>query len=268
MSSPFLDLSHPSLESLLKAIESGRVIFPISPAALTSTISSVHSPTIARELNLLYSQGMTPAHVVYLLRSLLAERESQQIQRNAIDLVWTGDEILGASGRDTRVVVQELFRAANRSVLISTYTIDKGENAVALFGELATKMDRRDAHLQVRMFLNIKREFKDTTPTATLAREYAHQFSTKIWPGKRLPEVFYDPRSLEIGGRTRACLHAKCVVIDEEYLLVTSANFTEAAHERNIEAGVMLRDKSAAKALSSQFETLAARQVLQPLTIH
>ncbi|WP_309744892.1 hypothetical protein [Chamaesiphon sp. OTE_20_metabat_361] len=33
-----------------------------------------------------------------------------------------------------------------------------------------------------------------------------------------------------MGGRTRACLHAKCVVIDEEYLLVTSANFTEAAH--------------------------------------
>jgi len=266
MSSPFLDLSHPSLESLLKAIESGRVSFPVSPAALTSTISSVHSPTIARELNLLYSQGMSTEHVVYLLRSLLAERQSQQIQRDAIDLVWTGDEILGASGRDTKVVVQELFRAAKQSVLISTYAIDQGENAIALFGELAAKMDR-DAHLQVRMFLNIKREFKDTTPTATLVREYARRFSTDIWPGKRLPEVFYDPRSLEIGGRTRACLHAKCVVIDEEYLLVTSANFTEAAHERNIEAGVMFRDKSAAKALSSQFETLAARQVLQPLTI-
>ena len=48
---------------------------------------------------------------------------------------------------------------------------------------------------------------------------------------------------------------------------MTSANFTEAAHERNIEAGVMLRDKSAAKALSDQFETLAARQILQQLSI-
>ena len=48
---------------------------------------------------------------------------------------------------------------------------------------------------------------------------------------------------------------------------MTSANFTEAAHERNIEAGVMLRDKSAAKALSSQFETLAARQILRQLSI-
>jgi hypothetical protein len=64
---------------------------------------------------MLWEQGMNPANLVYLLRSILAERESQQTQRDAlvenlpsaIDLVWTGDEILGASGRDTRVVVQE-----------------------------------------------------------------------------------------------------------------------------------------------------------------
>jgi phosphatidylserine/phosphatidylglycerophosphate/cardiolipin synthase-like enzyme len=46
-----------------------------------------------------------------------------------------------------------------------------------------------------------------------------------------------------------------------------SANFTEAAHERNIETGVMLRDKAAAKALSDQFETLAVRQILKQLSI-
>jgi hypothetical protein len=50
---------------------------------------------------------MNTVNLVYLLRSILAERESQQTQRDSIDLVWTGDEILGASGRDTRVVVQE-----------------------------------------------------------------------------------------------------------------------------------------------------------------
>ncbi len=77
---------------------------------------------------MLWEQGMNTANLVYLLRSILAERESQQTQRDLIDLVWTGDEILGASGRDTRVVVQELFRTAQRSVLISTYAIDRGEN--------------------------------------------------------------------------------------------------------------------------------------------
>jgi phosphatidylserine/phosphatidylglycerophosphate/cardiolipin synthase-like enzyme len=79
-------------------------------------------------------------------------------------------------------------------------------------------------------------------------------------------EPLYDLRSLEASGKTRACLHAKCVVVDEEYSLVTSANFTEAAHERNIEAGVMLKDQSIAEALINQFETLATRKFLLPLS--
>jgi hypothetical protein len=88
--------------------------------------ATIVNQPIATELNILWKQGMNTANLVYLLRSILAERESQQTQRDAIDLVWTGDEILGASGRDTRVVVQELFRTAQRSVLISTYAIDRG----------------------------------------------------------------------------------------------------------------------------------------------
>jgi hypothetical protein len=147
---------------------------------------------------MLWEQGMNTANFVYLLRSILAERESQQTQRDAIDLVWTGDEILGASGRDTRVVGQELFRTAQRSVLISTYAIDRGENAANLFGGLAAKMDK-DFQLQVRLFLNIKREFKDTTPVAILVKEYARRFRAEIWPGKRLPEIFYDPRLPPVG---------------------------------------------------------------------
>jgi phosphatidylserine/phosphatidylglycerophosphate/cardiolipin synthase-like enzyme len=264
MSYPFLKLSRPSIESLLKAIESGRLAYPFSISALASLIATVEAPAISQELNTLWGEGMGQNGLIYLLRSILAERTTQQTQRNSIDLVWTGDEILGASGRDTKIAVQELFQQAQHSVLISSYAIDKGNSAKALFGKLATKMDQ-DYKLTVRMFLNIQREFKDPTASEVLIRDYAQRFQQEIWPGQRLPEVFYDPRSLEVSGKTRACLHAKCIVVDEEYSLVTSANFTEAAHERNIEAGVMLKDKALAKALISQFETLATRQILLPL---
>jgi phosphatidylserine/phosphatidylglycerophosphate/cardiolipin synthase-like enzyme len=62
---------------------------------------------------------------------------------------------------------------------------------------------------------------------------------------------------------SNACLHAKGVVVDEERLLITSANFTEAAHERNLEAGVLMRDRSVARAIRSQFEMLVSRGLLQ-----
>jgi phosphatidylserine/phosphatidylglycerophosphate/cardiolipin synthase-like enzyme len=51
-------------------------------------------------------------------------------------------------------------------------------------------------------------------------------------------------------------LHAKCVVVDERWAFVTSANFTEAAQERNIEAGVLLDHPKLAEALAARFRAL------------
>ena len=52
--------------------------------------------------------------------------------------------------------------------------------------------------LNVRMFLNVKRLHNSEVPTSTLLREFASIFRQDIWPGKRLPEVFHDPRSLTL----------------------------------------------------------------------
>ena len=108
-----------------------------------------------------------------------------------------------------------------------------------MFWTLAGRMDT-EPDLRVRLFVNIHRKQRDDTPDAVLLREFADTFQHGLWPGKRLPETFYDPRSLATEGKTRACLHAKCIVIDDHRALITSANFTEAAHKRNIEAGTVI----------------------------
>lgn len=51
-------------------------------------------------------------------------------------------------------------------------------------------------------------------------------------------------------------LHAKCVVVDEQRLFVSSANFTEAAQERNIEIGLVLDSAVLAIKVSGFFENL------------
>ena len=61
-------------------------------------------------------------------------------------------------------------------------------------------------------------------------------------------------RAKETGGR--AALHAKCIVVACSEAFVTSANFTEAAQDRNIEAGVLVRIPSFARSLVEQFENL------------
>jgi hypothetical protein len=41
-----------------------------------------------------------------------------------------------------------------------------------------------------------------------------------------MPEVYFDPRSLETDLDRRASLRAKCVVVDKEVAFVSSAKFT------------------------------------------
>jgi phosphatidylserine/phosphatidylglycerophosphate/cardiolipin synthase-like enzyme len=60
-------------------------------------------------------------------------------------------------------------------------------------------------------------------------------------------------------------LHAKAIVADDEVVLVTSANLTEAAFDRNIEVGLLVRDRALALSVSSHFRGLIDRGLLQPL---
>ncbi|MBD2457062.1 phospholipase [Nostoc sp. FACHB-87] len=266
----FLQLSRPVLLSLATAFETGRLHPPFSISTIKTYVPEILSSSVVEELNRLNAMGATPGHIAYTLRLLAAERSASQEVHDRVELVWTGQEVVGSQSRDTSVVVRELFSTAKSSILISSFAVDKGKKAQALFGVLASRMDA-NLELNVRMFLNVKRtptvglrpSHNNKLPESTLLKEFADTFRQEIWTGQRLPEVFYDPRSLAPGAGTKACLHAKCVVVDEERLLVTSANFTEAAHERNIEAGVLIDDPVAAKGMRSQFETLVAKNILR-----
>ena len=54
----------------------------------------------------------------------------------------------------------------------------------------------------------------------------------------------------------KSSMHAKCIVVDSKKTFITSANFTQAAHQRNIEAGVVLDSVDYAINLKSQFMNL------------
>ena len=51
-------------------------------------------------------------------------------------------------------------------------------------------------------------------------------------------------------------LHAKAVVADEESVFITSANLTAAAWDRNIEMGLLVRDRALAATTVIHFRTL------------
>ena len=257
-------LGRPAMLALAGALEAGGVSPPFCRSQLQGRVSDELLEDVLGELNQWSESGMAPAHIAQVLRLLADERAAAQAIADRVELVWSGTEVMAGASRDTAVVVQELFREAREAVLIASYALDSGSKAEALFGALAKRMDS-ESDLRVRLFVNVHRKHKDETAEAVLLREFADAFREQMWPGDRLPEVFYDPRSLAIDGKVRACLHAKCIVIDEDRALVTSANFTEAAHARNIEAGAVITDTILARALKAQFDTLVDHGVLKRL---
>jgi phosphatidylserine/phosphatidylglycerophosphate/cardiolipin synthase-like enzyme len=123
-----------------------------------------------------------------------------------------------------------------------------------VFEALAERMELIPA-LDVRLFLNIARPDNDSTPAEILVSRYAQRFRDSQWPKDcRLPAVFYDPRSL--AEDKRSSLHAKCVVVDAEQIFVSSANFTKAAQERNIEVGLRIQSLWLAGRLIRHFQLL------------
>jgi phosphatidylserine/phosphatidylglycerophosphate/cardiolipin synthase-like enzyme len=166
----------------------------------------------------------------------------------------------GLHARDTRRVYEELLGAAERSIWASTYAFFDGPRA---FEVLARRMDARPG-LHVTLLLNIRRGRGDTTAPDKVVRRFADHFWTRDWPGTSRPSVFYDPRALELDGPA-GVLHAKAVVADDEAVFVTSANLTEAALERNIEIGLVVRDRALAASVSTHFRVLIERGLLRPL---
>jgi len=259
---PGFDGTSPTaLGDLAQALEMGRLSSPVSALALQNYVSLQAAAPLAAELNQHLADGLSTRHLAQWLRLLARERQDRLVAEGRVQLVWTGPEVQGSMSRDTVVVVQELFASARERVLIAGYVVAQGDR---IFQSLATRMDELPA-LRVRLFLNVQRGYRDTRTDAEILREFAEEFRARQWPGTPVPEVFYDPRALSLEHGPRAVLHAKCVVVDQARAFITSANFTEAAQERNIEAGVLVEDVALATALTTQFETLVTAGILKRL---
>ena len=242
-------VSAATLRSLAAAFRSGQLTTPLSAFALTSTGSC--PSTLAADLLRFSAEGMSPAHLATLLDLAAHALEARLLRDSVAELVWTGPETVHARSRETLVVIDELFSAAQQSVLVSTYVVQQPER---IFAKLAARLDNVPG-LVARVFVNVERKSGDTRLESGLVHEHSTQLASR-WPGTRRPEVYFDPRSVSTDAAVRASWHAKCVVVDDEVTFLTSANFTEWAQQRNVEAGALIRGRHFALQLRSQLESL------------
>jgi phosphatidylserine/phosphatidylglycerophosphate/cardiolipin synthase-like enzyme len=229
-----------TLERLRDAIASDRLRLPITRAALLD--HGIHSQLEALENAL---AGHSALACLSVLDVVLAERRVHAYP--APELVWSGPERANATARDTAVVLRALFERAQRQVIVAGYNFARGSS---LLEPLWIAM--RDRGIDARFFVHIDQPGETLAEPAAYGSAAARAIMATAWPfGDPRPRVYYDARALSPWPKFN--MHAKCVVVDGESALVTSANFTLQAQEQNLECGVLIEAPTFAHHLARQW---------------
>jgi len=213
-------------------------------------------------LDCLRAEGWSFEQIATLVHQLsLAARGAVGLEQ-LFDLVLSGPNVAGTPTRETAAIVHTLFSDARSEVLLVGYAV---YNGAEIFERLAERMQEKP-ELRVWMCLDIPRPHTDTSLESEIVRRFVSDFFYRNWPWPARPELYYDPRSLSTESRERSSLHAKCMVVDRQSALITSANFTAAAQQRNIEAGVIIRHEPLVNRIYDYFNALRHAGVLKLAT--
>jgi len=192
--------------------------------------------------------GLTAAAAALLVEAVLAERTARP--RPELELVWTGREAGATQSRDTSQVLPELFARAERRVIVAGFAFYEASD---IFAPLHARA--RDAGVEVELFIHVDGTGRD-------ARMSPDNFFRYSWPWRDVtPRLYYDARA--DAADASSTMHAKCVVVDDAEVLITSANFTGRAQHANIELGVLIRDAAFAARVSGQWRSLVTRGVFR-----
>jgi phosphatidylserine/phosphatidylglycerophosphate/cardiolipin synthase-like enzyme len=244
-------------ERVACALECGALTVRATAASIRSVVGgSGDAEATSGALATLASLGVSDEAAAAWIRSIGAA----QAGTTRTDLVWSGPSVAGVHARDTRQAHEELVGIACRSLWVSTFVFFDGPKS---FDVIARRMAQVPG-LRVTLLLNVRRTRGDAAGAEEVVRRFAERLWGAEWPGDIRPRVFYDPRALERDGPT-GVLHAKAVVADDEAVLVTSANLTEAAFDRNIELGLLVRDRALAGSIVAHFRGLIESGLLHAL---
>lgn len=159
-----------------------------------------------------------------------------------VDVVVTGPDSPAAPVRLTSEVVRQLIDSARQRVTLISYAAYRMPAILSALHAAAAR------GVQVDLIL----ESPENLGGGGGAAAYA-EYRTYHWPTDQR-----EPPD--------AKLHAKAVIVDSRDVLLTSANMTTAAYDKNIEFGVLCRGGTTAHRVQRHFDALIARGVLRSTT--
>jgi phosphatidylserine/phosphatidylglycerophosphate/cardiolipin synthase-like enzyme len=245
------------LDDVCTALEQGR----LSTSSTAPVRAAVAGGNTALEAQLLGLQavwaevgtGVSAAALATLLRSCVNATSRVRQSLPITQVVWTGPKVEGSFLRATREVVRELLRGAQSELLVVGYWIaarDDGEGIIEEVIDSLAEAVRRNTKVTLLVDERNRHDGRNN-----------QQILLEAWPlGCPLPRILtwrlpLDDHHLK--------LHAKVLVADRRDALVTSANLTFYAMDRNMEMGVRVTGAPAAT-IAQHFTLLERQGTIEP----
>lgn len=257
-----LDLPATTLLELGNALTKGALRFGFSAGSL-SPFAGSRSAELAAALQRFTDAGCSLGalgQMCFVLHDAAKRIESAE---KSVFPTLSGPEVPGTPVTPTPMIVRALFEEAEHEVIVASYVFHQCADILA---PLAEKMETLP-DFRVRFIVDLSHQRQqESEPMPVVANRFKAHFLNSYWPGARPPEFWHDPRVFQEKDRAKAgIMHAKLVIIDKRAALVTSANFTQAAQQRNMEAGIMIRRDVLAIRLSNYFEGLMNMGLLKKI---
>lgn len=253
-----LDLPPKSLQALAEAFADGPLRSSLSAGLLAPFVGG-KGDRAAAVLKSLRDRGCSPSVLSELCEALhKAKARMTDAERNLF-LVLSGPDVPGIPVLDTATVARSLFVEALQEVLVCSFVVYP---IPYFFTPLVEKM-KTQPDFKVRFIVDVSHERKTPDePLPVVANRFRKRFLETCWPGSAAPELLHDPRPFAEDLSLRGVQHSKIVLIDRCAALVTSANFTQAAQSKNIEAGFLTRDRHQVERIADYFDALQQTQRL------
>jgi phosphatidylserine/phosphatidylglycerophosphate/cardiolipin synthase-like enzyme len=157
----------------------------------------------------------------------------------SVEVVVTGPDSPAAPVRLTSEVVRQLIDSASKRVTMVSF-------AAYRIGTVLAALDAAvDRGVHVSLVLESAQMLEGGGGALAYSRYRIYE-----WPVDRREPA-------------EAKLHAKAIIVDSRHVLLTSANMTNAAYDRNIELGVLCHGGGVAGQVQRHFDALITRGVLK-----
>ena len=167
-----------------------------------------------------------------------------QLERADVELVWSGPTTGLVPVRHTEQVLIEVIQSATKCLFLVSFVAYEISSVVKALNECTLN--------GVKLFVLLEPSSQSggnvSTDSINTIRE--------LVPGSKI--YTWNPDRQKEGS-----IHAKCVVADEDVAFITSANLSEAAMERNMELGVLLKGGHAPMQLHKHLMALIETEIVR-----